>query len=274
MKYVFSIFFNRKMNEKKKLTDQEMFEIGQRDEEKDFCHFDFSSINDNYYDAFFHSLPKIIQKKVKMIKFSCDKQYENNVDDEQDINYSIAINSPRYLQYLMKILRIILPMTETLVYLELSNIDIPEVHQIVLFQEMSKCHSLKQFITKNVPLTNSAFAILLKLITPYQYQILSFSQTKLTSLVFMRIYKFLKKKSDKKWQLEVFEVKDSDFTEKELQKIDQLIDRQLSQIQDENVDEKKSNDKNETQQTISAQKSGIYQDVHDTEGDYYSEYED
>lgn len=261
------------MNGKKKLTEQEMLEIGQRDDEKDFCHFDFSSINDNYYDPFFHSLPKIILKKIKMVKFSCDKQVENNIDDELDINYSIAVNSPRYMQYLMKILRVVLPMTKTLVYLELSNIDIPEVHQIVLFQEMSKCKSLKQFITKNVPLTNNAFAILLKLISPYQYQILSFSQTNLSSPVFMRIYKFLKKNSDKKWKLEVFDVKDSDFTEKELQKIDQLIERQLSKINNENSEEK-NNDDAEAQKTAPTQKSGIYQDDHDTEREYYSEYED
>ena len=59
------------MNVKKKFTDQEMFEIGQRDEENDFCHFDFSAINDNDYEPFFHSLPKIILKKKLITLFIC-----------------------------------------------------------------------------------------------------------------------------------------------------------------------------------------------------------
>ena len=235
------------------------------------CHFDFSAINDNDYEPFFHSLPKIILKKTKMVKFSCDLQNNENNDDDIKVNYSIAMNSPRFMQYLMKILRIVLPMTNTLVYLELSNINIPEVHQIVLFQEMSKCRSLKKFITNKVPLTNNAFALLLKMISPYQYQVLSFSQTQLSSLVFMRIYKFLKRKSEQKWQLKVFDVKDSNFTAEEFQKIDQLVERQISKVKD--TTEEKDPEESKEQKAMSAQKSGIYQDDHDTEREYYSSYE-
>lgn len=253
-----------------KFSDQEMFEIGQRDEKRDFCHFDFSFINSNYYDSFFHSLPKLIFKKIKMVKFSCDRRYEINDDTDQIVNYSIAVNQSKYMQYLMKILRIILPKTNTLVSLELSNINIPEIHQIVLFQEMAKCKSLKQFITNNIPITNNSFAILLKLISPYQYEVLSFNQTNLSSLVFMRIYKFLKKKSSDRWKLKIFDVRGSDFTDKEFQKINELLERHQSQA---NANEEEINDdENDAQKTVSAPKSGVFKDDHDTDRDYYSNY--
>lgn len=222
-----------KKKEKKpeKFTEEAMYELGKGNLEKRICHFDLSSIRSKFYDEFFRSLPNIVYKKSIKLKFSCDRQaryqFESDAQHDKILNNSISKNNPRYLQYLLKILREILPLTRTLTVLELSNLDISEIHQKALFEKMKSCRSLKVFKTYNVPITNDAFAKLLKSLSPYQYQYLSFLQTQLSSIVFMNIYKFLKRRphNDDHWTLTGFDVSDADFTKKEFGKIEDLLSR-------------------------------------------------
>ena len=107
---------------------QTMYRIGGGDYEH--LHFDFSFIPYEQYTHFFNSLPNIIYKKCKNIRFSCDFEYQysekvknekkRNPKKEQLIDESIAGIRPKFLPYLIKILTRILPRTTRLEKIHIS----------------------------------------------------------------------------------------------------------------------------------------------------------
>lgn len=212
----------------KHLSPDEMNDLAS--EEDGIINFDFSMISSDKYEQFFHSLPNFLYKKCKAVCFSCDfaKNAKSGSEKETIWYQSIAVMKPKFLKYLFKILRNVLPKSKSLCYLGFSNLDIPDKLLLTLMQYISTYKSLDSLSFKNTVISDENFAYIMKHTSPYKFKKFEFIDAQIDSKVFYQIYKFLKRKpndDDATWVLKEFNVSMCKFKPREFEKIRELIQR-------------------------------------------------
>ena len=207
-----------------------MYEIGGGD--KHFCSFDFSILPDEQYEKFFNSLPNLLYKKLEKVSFNCDFQFsyassgKTSVRKENLISESIANKKPKFIPYLTKILKFVLPKSKTLKSIEFSAMHIPRGMLSIILSSISKSKSLDSVIFKNIQIHDDYVVRFLSDISPYQYYEVSFPNCGLTSACYPAIKSFIRQRPktsiiDRK--LEVMNLEGCSFTQRELSTISGLI---------------------------------------------------
>ena len=184
--------------EKPVYPPQTMYEIGGGD--KHFCSFDFSILPDEQYEKFFNSLPNLIYKKLEKVSFNCDFQFsyaasgKSSVRKENLISDSIANKRPKFIPYLTKILKFVLPKSKTLKSIEFSAMHIPRGMLSIILSSISKSKSLDSVIFKNIQIHDEYVIRFLSQISPYQYYEVSFPHCGLTSACYPAIKTFIRQR--------------------------------------------------------------------------------
>lgn len=251
-----------------------MYQIGVGNEEE--CHFDFSFIPFSQYTKFFNTLPNFIYKKCKNIKFSCDFEYEysqkkkvsgkTNRKRENLISDSIAGSRPKFLPYLMKILSRVLPKSKNLVTLQLSNLNIDPDNFDSVIDSIGKCRTLRNLEFTDIPFTDKHCIKLLKLISPYQYEVLCFNDCLLTSGSYRAFEEFL------------YRPPTNSIQERSIRKIE-LAGCTMNEVELDNIDyllygpgeEEEEEEEEEVDQTVPTTVVNTEEKTYD---DYYEEEED
>ncbi|EAY18390.1 hypothetical protein TVAG_045920 [Trichomonas vaginalis G3] len=179
-------------------TTQGMYQLGGGDVA--YCSFDFSILQFNHYEKFFNALPNFLYKKVKKVSFNCDFEFNYSKSGhksercENIIAESIANKKPKFIPYLVKILKIVLPKTKILKSIEFSSMKIPRGMLSVLLKSIAKCPTLEFVRFINVPVTDDHLTSFLPRINPYQYQEVSFVSCGITSRSIPNIKTFIRKR--------------------------------------------------------------------------------
>lgn len=170
---------------KSAFTTQGMYQLGGGD--YSYCSFDFSILQVSHYQKFFNTLPNFLYKKVKKVSFNCNFEFNysksGHKSDRREnlIAESIANNKPKFIPYLVKILKIVLPKTKTLKSIEFSAMRIPRGMLSILLKAISKCPTIEVIRFINVPVSDDHITSFLPRITPYQFQEVSFITCGITS---------------------------------------------------------------------------------------------
>ena len=177
-------------------STKEMYKIGNGNE--NLCVFDFSLINNEYYNDFINGLPTLIYKKVRSITFSCDfeKKYRKSKlkskRKEYLIDLSIYSQQPDIISYLSKILMRVLPKTKSLIEISFSNIY--EKDEVIksLVSSLSGAHEgLKSIHFIHTPFNNKLFKDCLSMLSPYKFEHISFIDCELSSQSYPSIIEFI-----------------------------------------------------------------------------------
>ena len=184
--------------EKPLFPPQTMYEIGGGD--KHFCTYDFSILPDEQYEKFFNSLPNLLYKKIERVSFNCDFQFQysnsgkTSVRKENLISDSIANKRPKFIPYLAKIFKFVLPKSKTLKGLEISSMHISRGLLSIMLSAISKSKSLESIVFKNVHFHDDYVIRFLQEISPYQFSEVSFISCGLTSRCFPAIKSFIRQR--------------------------------------------------------------------------------
>lgn len=207
-----------------------VYKIGNGDEK--FCTFDFSIIPVDQYNPLFNSFPNFLFKKVQSISFNCnfEYQYQNlgrkSTKREEIISQSIANLKPKFIPYLAKIMKNVLPVTKKLTSIEFSSVNIGRAIMPQILTTLATSKQIETIVFKNVPTNDDHFIRFLGSASPYVLKNVAFINCGLSSVSFPAIKNFLKQrpsKSSKMRKLQVFDVSGNNFTHDEFMEIINLL---------------------------------------------------
>ena len=207
-----------------------VYQIGRGNSQ--FCDFDFSIIPNDQYEKLFNSFPNFLYKKVEAVSFNCNFEYEyqqlgrKSTKRENLISDSIANNKPKFIPYLVKILKIVLPKTKSLHSIEFASMKISRSIMPKLLNILATNRQIDTIIFRNVPTSDDHFIRFLGSATPYVLKKVAFNGCGLTSVSFPAIKTFLKQRAPKGLttrQLQEFDLSGNSLTTAEFDDIEDLV---------------------------------------------------
>ncbi|EAX86056.1 hypothetical protein TVAG_126960 [Trichomonas vaginalis G3] len=144
------------------------------------CSFDFSIIPCDQYQMLFNAFPTFLCKKIESISFNCnfEFQYSNlgkkSKKREEIISNSIANVKPKFIEYLLKIMKIVLPKTRYLARIEFSCMQLNRKLIPRLFSILYSCPTIKNICFKNVQIDDDQFIKFIGSLSPYRIEELKF----------------------------------------------------------------------------------------------------
>ena len=183
------------------LSLQEMFQLGTEGSSVNRAEFDFSAISVDDFSGFFNTLPNLIYKKCRNIRFCNDfgnaieENPENNVSENDIRQYerSIRITKPGYPIYLAKIISKVLPKSKLLTNLEFDRISLSPQS----FKEITnaiKKSRLKSIKFANLKIQDDDFQYFLSKISPYRLENIVIENCQITDKSSDAIQAFLERK--------------------------------------------------------------------------------
>lgn len=183
------------------LSLQEMFQLGTEGSSVNRAEFDFSAISVADFYGFFNTLPNLIYKKCRNVRFCNDfgnaieENPENNVSENDIRQYerSIRNTKPGYPIYLAKIISKVLPKSKLLTNLELDRISLSpqSFKEIVNAIRKSRLKSIK---FANLKIQDDDFQYFLSKISPYRLENIVIENCQITDKSSDAIQAFLERK--------------------------------------------------------------------------------
>lgn len=167
------------------------------------CSFDFSVIPIDQYTPLFNTFPTFLVKKIESISFTCNFEYQyaqlgrKSEKREEIITNSIANNKPKFIEYLLKIMKIVLPSTRTLKRIEFCSMRLNRKIIPRIFSALVSCPSLEIISFKNVQICDDQFIKFLGSLSPYKIQELKFVSCGLTNRSTPAIVNFINRNPKK-----------------------------------------------------------------------------
>lgn len=137
-------------------------------------HFDFSKISGDKYKPLLCTLQHFAKKKVESIGFSCDelfKAQQRSLSGHQMPIYvlnSIAKTQSHYVRNIIELLCLVLPRSNRLKEIVLSNLNIKKESLSRLIEAMSHSPSLENINLSKMPIGDDVFNLMLQKLDPNQ----------------------------------------------------------------------------------------------------------
>ena len=195
------------------LKPKEMYELCHGD--MAHCTYDLSVLSIDDYDGFFNTLPQLVYKKVKSLRFCNDYAaklespgYEASDSEVRDYEYSIKNQKPGYSSYIAKIVSQVLPRTKLLTHLEFDRIPFNGESFRAIADAVKRSYRIKSVSFANTRVNDDDFVYFLRTVSPYKLDNISFVNCQISEKVYDTVREFLSRqpakddnKKDGEWRL-------------------------------------------------------------------------
>ncbi|OHT16672.1 hypothetical protein TRFO_41665 [Tritrichomonas foetus] len=248
------------------LKPKEMYDLCHGDMSR--CVFDFSSISIDDFDGLFNTLPQLVYKKVKSLKFCNDTAvklesgtYDAPDEEIRNYQYSIKNQKPGYSTYISKIISQALPRTKLLTTLEFDRIPLSHESFENITNSIRKCPRIKNVAFSNLRVHDEDFVYFLTHVSPYKLDSIKFVNCQISENVYDSIRKFLNSQpgegdvlKDGQWRLATLNLDNKEITADNLPS---KAASRKSDIKERNISFDDDNDGYEDSENITRSKAEI-----------------
>ena len=187
-------------------------------------HFDLSNIQGDYYERLLKSLQTYALKKIDSLGFTCDELARTKGWTQTPIAVlnSIACVKFHFMRNIVALLCHVLPRTQSLKELTLSNVSFKKEHWERLVAAISRSTTLERLNISHVPIGVDGLRLLVQEMDPNQIRSVSIAHCRITEDNVNDIIAFIYRKDDmiaKSGGIEEFDVSASEISESGKKKI-------------------------------------------------------
>jgi hypothetical protein len=209
----------------RKYSRSEILELSDSHATERSCTFDFARIDYLDYHPFFHGLPNLIVKTAAAIHF---KSSASANPDPQAVEGTIAVQQPKFADYLIKLLNRKLPESRVLTTLTLDSLTIPDTYFKLLVDACANRNTkhLKTLELKEITISASSADYLFSKLSPYRLESLKVTHCGLTETSYDSIIAFLRKQpgaGEGDWTLKELDLDGNELQPDTLGEISELL---------------------------------------------------
>jgi hypothetical protein len=229
------------------LTSSEITQLCDHDEDLGIYTLDFSFIPSIAYSSLFAGLHRFLERCGPALILRCSSDISSLHSSQHSLQSSLSISSDpechRFVRWLMRILRHSLHKNHQIICLGLCNLPPFNVVRF-LGSVIDQSQTLRRLILKRVPLDADSFRMLLLFVSPFRYEELRLPMCELGDQHRLIAYRYLKRglRSSQLWTLLVFDVSENEFSQRDLEKFDELLGRRIGIGKREDFDEDPAQD--------------------------------